>query len=513
MIESFFANKFYSFALTAFGGRCWSREGGSFWRQSSTAAADWGIMISCEQGILKKCAKHLSGTGLGRPFMEMWRQRKSRSSSFTNTGLIRRGSMVSNGTSPAWDVGISASCLVARSAKIGLTHSEPREVAGGIGFPHAPEDCEQFPREGMSGIGGIYGIGHHPFILGFQGVLFASQGGVHGAKDGAFEDAVTSLGQSKSSGSWSALFIGAAGLAFESDAAVFPEFAFGFESPGGVEIGQQSQGADRSDAGKFFPLLEDRFAADEFSELFSGQGDLGVGGVEADPEQLQLIGERWGFLCFEPRISSVEGVDNVGGDVEAESAGAGADATGLAGMTLNVSMVKADPLFQFDASVVVAVMDGPEESAAEESGEFGGVDFVVFVAVGGDEVVSAGITDDELIDVGAKVSAEPAGQGAFLDGEVLCALEGVEDLADGGDGGGDGVPGLDAAMGLNGDFGGVAMHVGSDIIGFHDGSFRMGLFCDKHYTQGCRLFIFSRMHADGHGFSLPRINANRHESF
>jgi hypothetical protein len=468
-------------------------------------------MISCERGTLKKCAKHLSGTGRGRPFMEMWRRRKSRSSSFTDTGLVRRRSMVNNETSPARYVGITERCFVERFAECWLTESESREIAGGIGFPDAPEGRQQFPREGMSGIRGIYGMCHHPFVMGFEGVLFTSQGGVDGAEDGAFEDAVSPLGQPKSGGSWLAFFIGAAGLAFESDTAVFPEFAFGFEPPGGVEIGQQGQGANGSDAGEFFPFLENRFVSDEFSEMFSCEGDLGVRGVQADPEQLQLIGEGRNRMGFEPGASAVESVNDVGGDVETAGAGAGADTTGVLGMVLDVAMIQADPLFQFDAPVVVAVMDGPEEAASKECGEFGGVDFVVFVAVGGNEVVSSGIADDELIDVGAEVSTEPAGQGAFLEGEVLCALEGVEDLTDGGDGGGDGMSGFDPSVGFNGDFGGVAMHVGSDIIGFHDGSFRMGLFCDKHYTQGCRLFIFSRMDADKHGlfFRKTKRTINR----
>jgi hypothetical protein len=177
----------------------------------------------------------------------------------------------------------------------------------------------------------------------------------------------------------------------------------------------------------------------------------------------------------------------------------------LLGVDLNVSMVKDDPLFQFDTSVVVTVMDGPEKTAAEEGGELGGVDFVVFVAVGGDEVVSPWIADDELIDVGAEVSAKPAGEGAFLEGEVLDALEGVEDLADGGDGGGDGVPGLEAAMGLNGDFGGVAMHVGSDIISCHDGSFRMGLFAINIIPKDAVSSYFHELHEFSRIF-LDRID-------
>jgi hypothetical protein len=400
--------------------------------------------------------------------------------------------MVKNGTSPAGNVGISAGGIIEAEAERGPTGLESREIAGGVGFPHAPEDREQFPRQGMSGVGGVYGMGHHPFVMSFEGVLSAAQGGVHGAEDDVFEDAVSSLGQSQSRGSGPSFFVDAAGLSFEADAAVFPEFAFGFEAPGGVEIGQQGQGANGADAGQLFPLPEDRFVSSEFSEMFSCQGDLDAGGVEADPEQLQLRGEGRGVLGFEPGAPAVEGMDDGGGKVQTQGAGAGAKAAEVLGVVLDVTMVQVDPLFQFDTPVVVAVMDGPEKTAAEERGELGGVDGVVFVAVGGDEVVSPRIADDELIDVGPEVSAEPAGQGAFLEGEVLDALEGVENLTDGGDGGGDGVAGLNAAMGLNGNFGGVAMHVGSDIIGGHDGSFRMGSFCiEPLYPRMPSLHIFT----------------------
>jgi hypothetical protein len=443
---------------------------------SGSAESSWDIRISFQAGTTKMCAKHLSGTGRGRPFMEIWRHRKDRSSSFTKRGLVRRGSMVQNGTSPVQHVRISAESIFELRAECQPTGSKPRQITGGVGFPHAPKNREQFSRDSMSGIGGIYGMGHHPFVLGFQGILFASQGGQSSAENDIFEQPISSFWQLQTSRSWAAFFIGAAGLAFKPDAAVFPEFAFGFESPGGVEIGQQGQSSNGSDAGQFFPFAKNRFASNIFPQLFPGQCHLGFGGVESDPEHLQLPGEGWDRMAFEPGFAAAGGVNHVGGDVQAKEAGSGPDTAGVLGVVLNVSMVQADPLFQLDAPVVITVIDGPEEAAAEEGGNLGGVDGVVLVAIGGDEAVSTGIADDELVDVGAEVSAQPAGQGAFLEGEAFDALKGIKDPADVGDGGRDGVSGLNPAIDFNGDFSGVAVHVGSDIIGCHDGSFRMGLF-------------------------------------
>ena len=332
--------------------------------------------------------------------------------------------------------------------------------------------------------------------MGFEGVFLGAEGGMGGAEDGVFENTVATVRHFEFGGSRFAEFVGAAGGAFQADAAVFPEFAFAGKAIRGIEISQERQSADSADAGQLFPLFDDRLGAGEFGQLLAGAGDLEGMGVESEPEHLQLPGQGGEFLFGEPGQTFVGISNDSGGDAEAEAAGGGANAADLAGMVLDAAVIEAGPLFQFDAAVIVAVVDGPEETTTQESGELGGVNFVVGVAVGGDQVIAAGIADDELIDVVLEMAVEPAGQGGFLDGEVLFALEAIEDGADGGNGGGQAVTGFDTAVGLNGNFGVVAMQVGSDIIGFHDGSFRIGFgFCvGPLYPRMPSFHIFTNEH-------------------
>jgi hypothetical protein len=319
-------------------------------------------------------------------------------------------------------------------------------------------------------------MGNHPFVMLGKGSFADNDMGGGGEQD-VFEAAIATPGHLQASGSGSALFVGAAGLTLQADAAIFPKMAFGFEAKGGVEISQDGEGPNMADFGQFHPLFDNGIATGEFPQLFIGELDLLVIGIESNPEQVELFGELGEFLLSQPWMSFGWIFENGGGDFAAIGTGLGADAIDLSGSLGDALVVEVDPLFEGDALVILAVMDSPKESTAEQLGEFGGVDGVVFVPVAGDEMVASGVRDNELVDVGIEMAIDPAGQGGFFDGEKLFAGEFFQYLADGGDGGPYSNPLDDLLVMFNGNICGVAMHVGSDIIGFHDGSFRMGSFC------------------------------------
>ena len=64
--------------------------------------------------------------------------------------------------------------------------------------------------------------------------------------------------------------------------------------------------------------------------------------------------------------------------------------------------------FEEDALGVGGLPDGFEFVEAQQAGQGEGVALIVLVMIVADEAVAAGITDDELLDVGQEELAEPA---------------------------------------------------------------------------------------------------------
>jgi len=81
--------------------------------------------------------------------------------------------------------------------------------------------------------------------------------------------------------------------------------------------------------------------------------------------------------------------------------------------------------------------DGFKFVEAQEAGQREGVAAIVLVVILADEVIAAGVTDDELLDVGFEELAQPAGEVGFFEHEPLV-------------GGGDGLDLRDEFVGLGG---------------------------------------------------------------
>ena len=108
-----------------------------------------------------------------------------------------------------------------------------------------------------------------------------------------------------------------------------------------------------------------------------------------------------------------------------------------AGLALDGVFVGLGAAFEEDALLCDGLPDGFEFVEAQEAGQGEGVAAIVFVVIVADEVIAAGITDDELLDVRLEELAEPAGEVGFFEHEPLV-------------GDGDGLEMLEELLGLGG---------------------------------------------------------------
>ena len=120
-----------------------------------------------------------------------------------------------------------------------------------------------------------------------------------------------------------------------------------------------------------------------------------------------------------------------------------------AGLALDGVFVGLGAAFEEDALRFDGLPDGFEFVEAQEAGQGEGVAAIVFVVIVADEVIAAGITDDELLDVRLEELAEPAGEVGFFEHEPLV-------------GGGDGLDLGDELVGLGGEL--PPLELGAVII-------------------------------------------------
>ena len=107
------------------------------------------------------------------------------------------------------------------------------------------------------------------------------------------------------------------------------------------------------------------------------------------------------------------------------------------GLPLNGVFISLGDAFEEDALILGGLPDGFEFVETQEAGEGEGIAFVMFVVILADEAVAAGITDDDLLDMGFEELAEPAGEVGFFEHESFV-------------GGGDGLDLLDEFLRLLG---------------------------------------------------------------
>lgn len=105
------------------------------------------------------------------------------------------------------------------------------------------------------------------------------------------------------------------------------------------------------------------------------------------------------------------------------------------GLTPDSIIVSLGGAFEEDARVVGGLPDGFVFIQAKESGQRKGITPVLFVGMGTDEAIMAGIADDELLNMRTQELGDPAGEIGFFEHEALVA-------------GGDGLDMLDQGVGL-----------------------------------------------------------------
>jgi hypothetical protein len=101
-----------------------------------------------------------------------------------------------------------------------------------------------------------------------------------------------------------------------------------------------------------------------------------------------------------------------------------------AGLALDGVFVSLGAAFEEDALFVDGLPDGFKFVEAQEAGQREGVATIVFVVIVADEMVAAGVTDDELLDVGLEELAQPAGEVGFLEHEAFVSGGDGLDLGD-----------------------------------------------------------------------------------
>jgi len=141
-----------------------------------------------------------------------------------------------------------------------------------------------------------------------------------------------------------------------------------------------------------------------------------------------------------------------------------------AGLALDGIFVGLSAAFEEDALLVAGLPDGFEFVEPEQAGEGEGVAAIVLVVILTDEVIAAGVTDDELLDMGFEELAEPAGEVGFLEHEPFV-------------GGGNGLDLGDELLGLGGqlpplELGAVIIEVSEDAV------FGMGIEAEPCYRRG-----------------------------
>ena len=89
------------------------------------------------------------------------------------------------------------------------------------------------------------------------------------------------------------------------------------------------------------------------------------------------------------------------------------------GLALHGIFISLRAAFEEHAVWVGGLPDGFEFVEAQEAGQGEGVAAIVLVRIVTDQVIAAGVTDDELLDVGPEELAEPAGEVGFFEHEPL----------------------------------------------------------------------------------------------
>lgn len=126
------------------------------------------------------------------------------------------------------------------------------------------------------------------------------------------------------------------------------------------------------------------------------------------------------------------------------------------GLALDGILIAFGNAFEEDALVLGGLPDRFELIEAQEAGQGEGIAFVMFVVVVADEAVAAGITNDDLLDMGFKQLADPAGEVGFFKHQAFV-------------GGGNGLNMFNEELGLGGelpplDFGAVIVEVTEQAI-------------------------------------------------
>ncbi len=247
-----------------------------------------------------------------------------------------------------------------------------------------------------------------------------------------------------------------AGAVADAQAAIARQLGELFEARRVLDVGDEEVRADQADAGDGAQAWDFEERAAGLDQQAAALGLTGEGLVQKFVEDQGLRTQRVVGQLLEPEGAPGWGKDGAAGGEEAPVLEEGFELELEAGLALDGVFVSLGAAFEEDALILGGLPDRFEFVEAQEAGQGEGVAAIVLVVILTDEVVAAGVTDDELLDVGLEELAEPAGEVGFFEHEPLV-------------GGGDGLDLGDEFLGLGGklpplDFGAVVVEVSEDAV-------------------------------------------------
>ena len=223
-----------------------------------------------------------------------------------------------------------------------------------------------------------------------------------------------------------------------------------------LDVGDKEMRADQADAGNGAQALDFGELAAGLTQQPAALGLAGEGLIQEFVEEQGLRPQSIVGQLLQPNLPARLGLDRGAGGEEAPVLEEGFELELEAGLALDGVFISLGAAFEEDALRLDGLPDGFEFVEPQEAGQGEGVAAVVLVVIVADEMVAAGITDDELLDVGLEELAEPAGEIGFFEHEPLV-------------GGGDGLNMLDELLGLGGkapplDFGAVIVELAEHAV-------------------------------------------------
>jgi hypothetical protein len=278
--------------------------------------------------------------------------------------------------------------------------------------PEGPEDQEDFALGVQPRMSGGTGVAQGSLVKVPEGTGAAFGGLKESAIADGLQDAVAlAIELFKTQG-----FV-VAGAVADAQAAVPGEFGEGGEAVGVLDIGDKEMGADQTDARSGAQALNLREEPARLTQAAAGLGLAGQGLIQEFIEEQGLGTQSVVGQLIEPTRPASFGKDGGAGGKETPMLEEGFELELETSLAQDRVFVGLGGALEENALIVGGLPDGPVFAQAQEAGQRKGVAAVMLVGIVADETVAAGITNDDLLDVGLKQLSDPTGEIGFFEHE------------------------------------------------------------------------------------------------